>query len=91
MAPLSVVKSAPKVHTSREEEPQEFPHYKLGDLGLIPRPRKTSTRRASYASKVAHLSQTTRIGLKAGLDIGSLSSTTLQKHDKLPPVGQPAM
>ena len=90
MAPLSVVKSAPKVDSSRVEQPPEFPHYKLGDLGLVPRPRKIPTRRASFASKVAHLSRTTRVGLKPGLDLGTLTPTTLQKLDKLPPVGQPA-
>ena len=90
MAPLSMVKASPKDDSSRVEQPQEFSHYKLGDLGLVPRPRKVPARRPSFASKVAHLSHTTRIGLKPGLDLGTLTPTALQKHDKLPPVGQPA-
>lgn len=89
MAPLSIVKSVPKLDSSRVERLQEFPHYKLGDLGLIPRPRKSPVKPGVYSSKVAHLSHTTRIGLKPDLDIGTLTPTTLEKHNRLPPVGQP--
>nr|XP_002123434.1 cilia- and flagella-associated protein 157 [Ciona intestinalis] len=87
MAPLASVKEVPKQDTSRVESPPKFPHYKLGDLGLVPRPRKQAM---GHPSKVAHLSATTRIGLKPSMTIGSLTPSTLQKHDRLPAIVETA-
>ncbi|XP_067825600.1 cilia- and flagella-associated protein 157 isoform X2 [Heptranchias perlo] len=40
--------------------PGILPHYKVGDLGLVPRPKQMS---ASLSEKVGPLSKTTRLGL----------------------------
>ncbi|XP_038638130.1 cilia- and flagella-associated protein 157 [Scyliorhinus canicula] len=40
--------------------PGILPHYKVGDLGLVPRPKQMSR---SVAEKVGQLSKTTRLGL----------------------------
>nr|CAB3230149.1 cilia- and flagella-associated protein 157 [Phallusia mammillata] len=87
MAPLSMVKDVAKTDTSQIPA-KEFPHYNLGDLGLVPRPRKLASKQATFASKVAHLSQTTRVGLKPSVTVGKLTPNALQKLDKLPAIVQ---
>lgn len=74
-----------------------FPHYKLGDLGLIPRPAQQY--KSAVPSKLSHLSHTTRLGMKpdaklrpitpqrhhSGLEV--LAQTTMSVN-KLPPLPQ---
>ena len=87
MAPLSMVREASRNETSQLPS-KEFPHYNLGDLGLVPRPRKLVTKQAAIASKVSHLSPTTRIGVKSSVAVGKLTSHALHRHDKLPVIEQ---
>ncbi|XP_076823875.1 cilia- and flagella-associated protein 157-like [Clavelina lepadiformis] len=89
MAPLSMVKDAPKVDPIQvDKKHEDFPHYKLGDLGLVPRPRKLASKHAAFASKVAHLSATTRTGINPTIPVNALTPQTLRKHDRLPAIVQ---
>jgi len=60
-------------------------HYKLGDLGLIPRP-DLDKRSAVRSSQVAHLSATTRIGVKEPPSKIKHVSLALKHQGVLPPI-----
>jgi len=84
LAPLTTNKKPGGQRGESSKESSKFPHYNLGDLGLIPRPNKYVGKAAGFASKVAHLSSTTRLGVENTPGFKLLTPRTLLQHDKLP-------
>ena len=80
----TVVGGAAAAATKKDLPPTS--HYKLGDLGLIPRPELKQDQ-ATRASNVAHLSYTTRVGMeKQPLRVADLATAALKQHGILPPI-----
>lgn len=84
LAPLTTNKKPSGQRGESSKETSKFPHYNLGDLGLIPRPNKYVSKEAGFASKVSHLSSTTRLGVENTPGYKLLTPRTLLKHDRLP-------
>nr|XP_039249586.1 cilia- and flagella-associated protein 157-like [Styela clava] len=86
MAPL-IPKSKnrqPKGQTLTGPSLHSFPHYKLGDLGLVPRPPPAPQNRPHET--VAHLSNTTRT--KGGQDKKFVEFLAFKQPSKLPAIPQ---
>ncbi|XP_067867953.1 cilia- and flagella-associated protein 157 [Heterodontus francisci] len=58
--------------------PGILPHYKVGDLGLVPRPKQMPP---SLADKVGQLSKTTRLGLLRPFSTSAPTQTTCLSKD----------
>jgi len=86
LAPLTATKKLAGEQGESAKETSKFPHYNLGDLGLIPRPSKYVNKSAAFASKVSHLSTTTRLGVENTPGFKLLTPRALQQHDKLPEI-----
>ena len=88
MAPLAAILRRRKQDISIMDRYREYPHYKLGDLGLIPRPRQKIDRRAlSLSSSGNYMAKAMRGNTKQRPATTDASKSPVAKPDKLPPIG----
>jgi len=88
MAPLAAIPRRRKQDVSIMDRYREFPHYKLGDLGLIPRPRQKLDRRtATLSSNASYMAQLSQTPTKTPLVSSNMPDSPISNRDKLPPIG----